>query len=107
MSEEPRNINFLRYIKGKTKVRIPIKFVNEEECLDYKKGGHRVDVNRYLECVCDADEIPSHIIVDMTDKKIGDVINLKNMTLPPSLRPSKSVNVITYVASVIKSVAKA
>ena len=107
MTDQPRNINFLRYWKGQTKLRIPIKYINEEDCADFKKGGHRVDVNRYLECICDTDEVPSHIIVDMTDKKIGDVINLKNMNLPKNIRPSKSVNATQFVASVIKSVAKA
>ena len=70
-------------------------------------GGYRIDVNKYMECICESDDVPSHIIVDMTDKKIGDVINLKTMELPYGIRPSKNVNVNSFIASVIKSVAKA
>ena len=33
VTDEPRNINFLRYWKGQTKLRIPIKYINEEDCV--------------------------------------------------------------------------
>lgn len=106
VSDAPRSVNFLLYKPGQTRLRIPIKYINEEDCVDYKKGGHRVDVNRFLECVCSSDDIPLFVAVDMSDKKIGDVIKLKDMNLPKHIRPSLTVDATQFVASVIKSVAK-
>lgn len=106
MSDIPRSANFLIYNPGQTRLRIPIKYINEDDCADYKKGGHRVDVNRFLECVCFSYDIPDYLLVDMSTKSIGDVIRVDDMNLPAHIKPSINVDVDQFVASVIKSVAK-
>lgn len=103
MTDAPIAANFLRYKPG-LRLRIPIKFINEEDCVDLKKGAYLSIVNQFLECQCFAtDVIPSRIFVDMSKLGIGAVIRLSNLELPPGLQPAKTVHK-DFVAGVIKGI---
>lgn len=82
-------MNFLKYRPG-IRLRIPVKFLNEEESVDLKRGAHVVTVQNYLDCVCDG-EIPEKLTIDLAEAKKGDVFRLSNLTLPPQVRPAKCV----------------
>lgn len=55
ITDLPISCNFLRYIPGKNRVRIPIELINAEQSVDLKRGCFLVHSNRYLECVCSED----------------------------------------------------
>ena len=89
VNDLPVSVNFLKYKPG-MRVRIPVEFVNAEQSQDLKRGSYVVRINQFVECVCDG-EIPSNIIVDLSNAQKGDVFKLKNVQLPPLVRPSKGV----------------
>eukprot|EP01041_Mallomonas_annulata_P007967 gene7967-16309_t len=90
LTEEPFSVNFLKYWPGNT-MKIPFQFLNEEMSVDLKRGCFLVYVNTFVECVCDGD-IPQYINVDVSGIKKADVIRLSSVTLPPGVRPTKSVS---------------
>ena len=54
-------VNFLRYHPGRP-IRIPIRFINEEESPALKRGGFIVPINKTVECIVeDGAVIPESI----------------------------------------------
>jgi len=101
VSDLPVAVNFLRYWPGVTRLRIPVEFINEESSQDMKRGCFLVRVNEFVECVCDGD-VPSKIVVDLSEAKKGDVIRLNSVKLPPQVRPAKKV-AFDFVLGVVQS----
>lgn len=100
MNDAPLSCNFLKYWPG-NRVRIPIEYINEDECPDLKKGCFLVQVNRFLECTC-GDVVPATIIVDLAGKQKGSVIRLSDLKIPAGVSPSSAVPA-DFVAGAIKS----
>ena len=90
ITDEPLSINFLRYRPG-TRLRIPVKFVGMEQNIDIKRGSFLVRVNRFIECVCDGNEVPQEIVVDVKEAKQKDVIRVDQAVLPVGCTPSQRV----------------
>ncbi len=60
-----------------------------------------IRINQFVECICD-DEVPKSIVVDLATAQKSDVFKLKNVALPPKVRPSQNVPE-DYVLCVVKS----
>lgn len=83
VSDRPVHADFLRLAKdAKIEVQIPVVFTNEEASPGLKKGGVLNVVRHELDLVCDADKIPSEIVIDVTGKEVGDSIHISELTLP-------------------------
>ncbi|NVD43764.1 50S ribosomal protein L25/general stress protein Ctc [Qipengyuania atrilutea] len=83
VTDRPIHADFLRLAKGaKIDVDVPVVFVNEEASPGLKKGGVLNVVRHELELVCDADRIPSEIVIDVTGKEVGDSIHISEVHLP-------------------------
>ena len=83
VNDRPIHADFLRLTKGsKIDVAVPVIFVNEEESPGLKKGGVLNVVRHELELVCDNENIPSEIQIDVTGKDVGDSIHISEVTLP-------------------------
>ncbi len=83
VTDRPEHVDFLRLAKGaKVDVAVPVVFANEEKSPGLKKGGVLNIVRHELELVCDADKIPSEIVIDVTGKDVGDSIHISEVTLP-------------------------
>lgn len=83
VTDRPEHVDFLRLAKGaKVDVNVPVVFANEEKSPGLKKGGVLNIVRHELELVCDADKIPSEIVIDVTGKDVGDSIHISEVTLP-------------------------
>ncbi len=82
-------------------MRIPVDFINADQSQDLKRGSYMIRVNQFVECVCDT-EIPKSIVVDMGSAQKGDIFKLKDVVLPPLVRPAKGVATDT-VLCVIKT----
>mmetsp|Transcript_13704 Transcript_13704/g.13768 ORF Transcript_13704/g.13768 Transcript_13704/m.13768 type:complete len:220 (+) Transcript_13704:51-710(+) len=100
LNDLPISANFLKYWPGNM-MRIPFTFINEEQSVDLKRGCFLVHVNSYVDCICD-DTIPEHIPIDVTGIKNKDIIRLSSVTLPPGVRPAKSVP-SDYVICVVRA----
>jgi hypothetical protein len=100
VTDDPLNINFLIY-RNSNRFRIPIQYINEDLCTDIKRGNFIIPVNKFVECVCDGN-VPSVLIVDLADVKLGDVLRTSAVQFPAGVR--LSVNVPPdYVIGVLSS----
>ena len=83
VNDRPEHVDFLRLAKGaKVEVNVPVVFANEEASPGLKKGGVLNVVRHELDLYCDADKIPSEIVIDVTGKDVGDSIHISEVTLP-------------------------
>jgi len=89
ITEKPISINFIKYWPG-TRMRIPIEFVNADQCVDLRRGSFLVRVNKFVECVCDMD-IPKSLVLDLASAQKGDVLRLNRIAFPPNVKPSRNV----------------
>lgn len=100
ISDEPLSVNFLSYSPS-NRFRIPIEYLNEEQCTDIKRGCYVINVNQFIECYCDGD-IPRTLTIDLADAKLGDVFRTATLKFPPGVRPSINVP-HDYVIGVIST----
>ena len=83
VTDRPEHADFLRLSKdAKVEVNVPVVFANEEKSPGLKKGGVLNVVRHELDLICDADRIPSEIVIDVTGKDVGDAIHISEVTLP-------------------------
>ncbi|KHL26021.1 50S ribosomal protein L25 [Croceibacterium mercuriale] len=83
VSGRPLHVDFLRLARDATiTVSVPVVFANEEESPGLKRGGVLNIVRHELELVCDADKIPSEIVIDVTGVEVGDSIHISAVSLP-------------------------
>jgi large subunit ribosomal protein L25 len=83
VTDRPLHVDFFRLAQGaKIEVAVPVVFVNEEASPGLKKGAVLNVVRHELELVCEADQIPSEITIDVTGLDVGDSIHISNVTLP-------------------------
>lgn len=64
-------------------VKVPIHFLNEDECVGVKLGGGNIikSLNE-IEISCLPKDLPEYIEVDMLDIELGGSIHLSDITLP-------------------------
>ena len=67
---------------------ILIKFQNQNICPGIKRGGVLTVVRPEVELIVNAKEIPSELIVDLSEFELGDTINISNIKLPEGARPT-------------------
>jgi large subunit ribosomal protein L25 len=99
VTQLPMAVNFLLY-RPNNKMRVPIEFINADECLDIRRGAMLLPVNKFVEVQC-LYGVPATIKVDLSNKKKGSVLRLADLQLPPFVRIHKSVSA-DYVLAVIQ-----
>src|SRR5690606_6789231 len=67
-------------------IALPVQFRNEEASPGLKQGGSLEVVRHDLEVICRADNIPDALVVDLTDREIGDTVRLSDVPLPQGVR---------------------
>ncbi len=83
VTDRPLHVDFFRLAQGaKIEVAVPVVFVNEEASPGLKKGAVLNIVRHELELVCEADQIPSEISIDVAGLDVGDSIHISSVTLP-------------------------
>jgi large subunit ribosomal protein L25 len=83
VSGRPIHADFYRLAKDSTvHVEVPVIFTNEEKSPGLKRGGVLNIVRHELELICDANNIPDDIAIDVTGFDIGDSIHISHVTLP-------------------------
>ena len=102
VTDRPEHVDFLRLTKGaKVDVSVPVVFVDEEESPGLKKGGVLNVVRHELELVCEADKIPSEIVISVKGKEVGDSIHISEVDLPAgstSAITDRDFTIATFVA---------
>ena len=97
----PTHIDLMRlHDENRINLFIHVTFINHEASPGLKRGGTLTVVRNDVELNVLAGDIPDHITVDLTGKKIGDVIHINDVVLPEGTRPTIERNfVIANVAA--------
>lgn len=108
VTDRPLHVDFLRLSKDSTvHVEVPVQFINEEKSPGLKRGGVLNIVRHELELVCDANNIPDDILIDVTGFDVGDSIHISHVTLPAGSKSAitdRDFTIATIVApSALKS----
>ncbi|MBU0799818.1 MAG: 50S ribosomal protein L25/general stress protein Ctc [Alphaproteobacteria bacterium] len=83
VTDKVLHVDFLR-VSNKTKiaVRVPLHFINEEECPGLNAKGVLNIAYHDLVLSCLATDIPEHLEIDLTPYNIGDAIKLSTVKMP-------------------------
>jgi large subunit ribosomal protein L25 len=97
----PTHIDLMRlHDETRLNLFIHVTFINHEASPGLKRGGTLTVVRNDVELNVLASDIPDHITVDLTGKKMGDVIHIDDVVLPEGTKPAIARNfVIANVAA--------
>ncbi len=91
VTDRIEHADFLRVDeKSEINVWVPVRFINQERCVGIKRGGALNVVRHEVELVCNINNIPDAIEVDILDANIGDSKHISEITLPEGVRPAIS-----------------
>lgn len=101
VKDMPTHIDLMRLHRNtRVNLFINVEFTNHEEAPGLKRGGTLVVVRPEVELIVTASDIPEQITVDLTGKKIGDVIHINDVQLPKGATPTIDRNfVIANIAA--------
>mmetsp|Transcript_22083 Transcript_22083/g.33370 ORF Transcript_22083/g.33370 Transcript_22083/m.33370 type:complete len:316 (+) Transcript_22083:156-1103(+) len=93
--------NYLRYHAGRP-IKIPIKYVNEEDSPVMKRGAFIAPINRYVSCLVeDGVPIPDFIEVDCTGLDLKNVVRMDRVIIPEGVRVSKYVKQDRFIVGTV------
>ena len=97
----PTHVDLMRlHDENRINLFIHVTFINHEASPGLKRGGTLTVVRNDVELNVLAGDIPDHVTVDLTGKKIGDVIHINDVVLPEGTKPTIDRNfVIANVAA--------
>ena len=97
----PTHVDFMRiHDESRIELFIHVDFINHDAAPGLKRGGTLTVVRHEVELEVTAGDIPDHITVDLTGKKIGDVIHIEDVQLPSGAKPTIARNfVIANIAA--------
>ena len=83
VSDQALHIDFLRIGKNtKLHVDIPVVFEGEEQSRGLKAGGVLNIVRHEVAVICNPDDLPEALILDVSNGEIGDSLHVSAITLP-------------------------
>jgi len=89
VTDTPLHVDFMRVGAGaRITVSIPVAFVNQERSPGLRRGGILNVVRHGIDMVCEVENIPDRLVVDLTGLDIGDSIHISAVTLPEGARPT-------------------
>ena len=98
------HVDFMRVGAGaQVTVMIPVHFINHERSPGLRRGGILNVVRHGIEMVCSVDNIPEHLVVDLSGLDIGSSIHMAAVTMPEGARPVISERDFT-IASIAPTV---
>ncbi len=97
----PTHVDFMRiHDESRIELFIHVDFINHDAAPGLKRGGTLTVVRHEVELEVTAGDIPDHITVDLTGRKIGDVIHIGDVVLPSGAKPTIARNfVIANIAA--------
>ena len=93
VTDKPEHADFQEVKKGeKIKVKIHIRVTNEDKCPGIKKGGVLNIVQRTIEFLCEPENMPQHINIDISSLEIGNNLHINDIELPKGITPLDKSN---------------
>ncbi len=85
----PTHVDFVRLRRSsRVSLYIPVRVEGEEECPGLTAGGVLTMVRNEVELRCTAGDIPEEVVIDVSQKEIGDTVHISEVTLPKGTRPT-------------------
>lgn len=89
VTDHPLHVDFMRIGAGaRIVVAIPVQFNNHEKSPGLRRGGILNVVRHEVELICDADNIPDRVTVNLEALDIGESIHISAVSLPEGTRPT-------------------
>jgi large subunit ribosomal protein L25 len=86
-TDEPLHVDFMRIgADTRVTVTVPVSFVNHEMSIGLRRGGILNIVRHGIALICQVDNIPEQLVVDLDGLDIGDSVHISAVTLPPGSR---------------------
>uniref|UniRef100_A0A7S4AB09 Large ribosomal subunit protein bL25 L25 domain-containing protein n=1 Tax=Pseudo-nitzschia australis TaxID=44445 RepID=A0A7S4AB09_9STRA len=94
--------NFVRYHAGRP-LKIPFKYINEEESPALKRDGFIIPVKKYVECfVEEGVPIPDALEVECTGLHIKDIIRMDRVIFPDGVKPIDRLDITKFVIGPVR-----
>ncbi len=91
----PTHVDLMRLRRtSRINLFIPVEFINHEKCVGLKRGGTLTIVRPEVELNVVAGDIPEKLVVDLEGHRIGDTINISEITLPKGTKPTIDRNFV-------------
>ena len=95
VKDRPIHADFLRISKdAKVHVEVPVVFANEEASPGLKRGGVLEIIRPQIELEVTAGDIPEHIVLDISEAKVGDTLHISDIKLPDGVKPTIERNFV-------------
>ena len=86
-TDEPLHVDFMRVgADTRVTVTVPVSFINHEMSIGLRRGGILNLVRHGIALICQVDNIPEQLVVDLNGLDIGDSVHVRAVTLPPGSR---------------------
>jgi large subunit ribosomal protein L25 len=86
-TDEPLHVDFMRVaVDTRVTVTVPVVFINQEMSIGLRRGGILNIVRHGIALICQVDNIPEQLVVDLNGLDIGDSVHISAVTLPPGSR---------------------
>jgi large subunit ribosomal protein L25 len=83
VTDQPFHFDLMRVDeKGTVRINVPVHFKGHDVSPGLKKGGSLGIVRHEVELNCPANAIPEELVIDLSDKDMGDTIRMSEITLP-------------------------
>lgn len=107
VSDQVMHVDFIRVGKGsRVTVRVPLVFTNEAASPGLKMGGVLNVLTHEIDVVCDPENIPEHIEIDLTGFEFHHTVHSNTMKLPEGVSLPVNAKVITIATVVAPTVVK-
>jgi len=89
VNDRPLHVDFLRVSADATlHVEVPVHFINQDKCPGLRAGGVLNIVRHEVELICNVNDIPEAIVIDLLPYQIGDSIHISMVTIPGGAKPA-------------------
>jgi len=88
-TDEPLHVDFMRVgADTRVTVTVPVAFINQEMSTGLRRGGILNIVRHGIALICQVDNIPEQLVVDLNGLDIGDSVHISAVSFPPGARPT-------------------
>ncbi|WP_341754747.1 50S ribosomal protein L25/general stress protein Ctc [Candidatus Tisiphia endosymbiont of Dioctria rufipes] len=81
-----RHVDFVHLEEKTQRMEVPVVYEGKERALGVKRGGFFNIIKRTMTLLCDVNNIPKNINIDVTNMHIGQSLKAKNIKLPEGVQ---------------------